>query len=241
MHRLLEIGFVTAGHWYLENDALKLQILRHSSQSNVLYAVVSDGLVMYIGKTTKTLAKRMYGYQNPSQSQRTNVRNNRLIKELIKADSVVDLLVLPDNGLLHYGMFHLNLAAGLEDSLIATIQPPWNGKQTAESEDDSAIVSPDLPVFLLTLHKTYWEKGFFNVPTGYSQLIGSDGESIQIELQGNQLVNGLINRSSNSMSTPRIFGGVPLRNWFQEHCKLLAELKVTLKSPYELKIDLSFE
>jgi hypothetical protein len=32
----------------------------------------------------------------------------------------------PDNGLLHYSGFHVNLAAGLEDSLVATIKLPWN-------------------------------------------------------------------------------------------------------------------
>ena len=38
----------------------------------------------------------------------------------------VEIHALPDNGLLYYRGFHVNLAAGLEDSLVATLKPVWN-------------------------------------------------------------------------------------------------------------------
>lgn len=40
--------------------------------------------------------------------------------------SVVDLFALPDHGLLHFGTFHINLAAGLEDSIVSSLKPEWN-------------------------------------------------------------------------------------------------------------------
>ena len=43
----------------------------------------------------------------------------------------MDILALPDNGLLHYGQFHVSLAAGLEDSIISVIAPPWNHGTTS--------------------------------------------------------------------------------------------------------------
>ena len=80
---------------------------------NVLYAFVSNGEIKYIWKTTKSLKKRMYSYQNPGPTQSTNIKNNGYIKELLEANEAVDIFVLPDSGLLHYGWFHINLAAGL--------------------------------------------------------------------------------------------------------------------------------
>jgi hypothetical protein len=56
-------------------------------------------------------------------SQSTNIKNNAYIREALLQNIAVDILVLPDNGLMHYGQFHLNLAAGFEDSIIETINP----------------------------------------------------------------------------------------------------------------------
>jgi hypothetical protein len=104
MNRLLEIGFHTAGRWQLVDGELSLELLRHGTQKNILCAFVSDGDVKYVGKTVQPLAKRLYGYKNPGPSQSTNIRNNALIKELLRSGAVVDILALPDNGLLHYGI-----------------------------------------------------------------------------------------------------------------------------------------
>ena len=81
---------------------------------------------MYVGKTIQTLKKRMYGYQNPGKSQFTNIRNNENIKKIIDTGLAVEIYVLPDHGLLHFGSFHLNLAAGLEDSITNSVKPKWN-------------------------------------------------------------------------------------------------------------------
>jgi len=42
---------------------------------------------------------------------------------------------LPDNGLLHFGDFHVNLAAGLEDSIIKTLNPLWNKTGKVDIQD----------------------------------------------------------------------------------------------------------
>jgi hypothetical protein len=47
--------------------------------------------------------------------------------QAITARQAVEVYVLPDSGLLYYGGFHVNLAAGLEDALIDSLDPPWNG------------------------------------------------------------------------------------------------------------------
>ena len=123
MNRLLDIGFEIAGHWQLSGKNLTLELLRYASQRNILYAFASDGEVKYVGKTIQTLRKRMAEYKNPSATQPTNIKNHNNIRKLLESGAAIDILALPDNGLMHYGQFHLNLAAGLEDSIIEVMQP----------------------------------------------------------------------------------------------------------------------
>lgn len=128
MNRLLDIGFVHAGRWSLtESKVLEVSLMLHAAQRNILYAFVTDGIVKYVGKTTQTLSERMAGYQRPGPTQTTNRKNNQRIRECLEAGLCVEILVLPDSGLLHYGSFHINLAAGLEDDIIHTLDPEWNG------------------------------------------------------------------------------------------------------------------
>src|SRR6266404_6664038 len=144
MNRLLEIGFEPAGHWLQKGDGLAFELSRHASQRNILYAFVSDGEVKYVGKTVQALRARMGGYKNPAPSQTTNVSNNSRIKALLQTGAAVDILALPDNGLLHYGQFHMNLAAGLEDNIISLLNPEWNGN-TASAVNDPSLTTAQPP------------------------------------------------------------------------------------------------
>ena len=126
LKKLSYIGFKKVGFWSLENNKLLPNLSEEQNSSNILYCFVIDEVPMYIGKTTQMLKKRMYGYQNPSKTQHTNIRNNQKIKSALESSAQIDIYVLPDHGLLHFGSFHLNLAAGLEDSITNTIKPSWN-------------------------------------------------------------------------------------------------------------------
>jgi hypothetical protein len=243
MNRILEIGFQSAGHWHLVDGELSLELLRHGSQRNILYAFVCDGEVKYIGKTVQTLAKRLYGYKNPGTSQSTNIKNNARIKELLNTGAAVDIFALPDNGLLHYGQFHVNLAAGLEDNIIAVLNPEWNGSPqrvvpaAMESlEDQRQIVDS----FSILLYKTYFNSGFFNVPVLHSQSLGADGEQIDIFCgQMPSPITGSINRRCNATNAPRIMGGAGLRDWLQKNAKVTDEISVSVYSPNEILVSTS--
>ena len=275
MNRLLEIGFQTVGHWQLVNGELSFQLLRHGAQSNILYAFVSDGEVKYVGKTLQPLSKRLYGYKNPGPTQSTNIKNNSYIKELLNIGAGVDILALPDNGLLHYGQFHINLAAGLEDNIISIINPDWNGTQykplsvynelestvQAENKEDgesasarqsdeiplpgnsratndlsSATLPPsDITSFPLIIQRTYYNTGFFNVPSAYSNAFGNDGETIDIYCgNDHHPITASINRRANLNNTPRIMGGAGLKKWIQGNVSMMDEIKVSVSSPHEI-------
>lgn len=96
-----------------------------------LYAFATDKTVLYVGKTAGTLPARLAGYVSPHPTQRTNFRNNVNLREFLKAGRSVNILGWIDPGLQRVGEFDLNLAAGLEDSIIAVLAPPWNGGRTS--------------------------------------------------------------------------------------------------------------
>ena len=124
--KITDIGFRKVGSWSLLNGKPELSIDAEGDSENILYSFVVDGTPKYIGKTVQTLRNRMYGYRKPTSTQSTNSRNNAYIKAALECGSTVELFVLPDRGLLHFGEFHLNLAAGLEDSIVSILSPEWN-------------------------------------------------------------------------------------------------------------------
>ncbi len=126
LQKLNDIGFRCVGEWSLKDDQPKCNLKDHLKARNVLYAFVLNGMVMYVGKTIQTLKQRMHGYQSPGPTQSTNIKVNKFICEALLEKKTVEVHALPDNGLFLYGGFHLNLAAGLEDSLIKGLKPAWN-------------------------------------------------------------------------------------------------------------------
>lgn len=236
MNRLLAIGFEHAGNWALQDGMLALNLLRFGEQNNVLYSFLEDGEVRYVGKTVRPLRTRMYGYLRPSATQLTNVRVNRLIIESLQQGRDVEILVLPDSGLMHYGQFHLNLAAGLEDSIISTISPPWNGGERKKVIEPDEVI-PVIDCFQIQLQPTYFDRGFFNVPVAHSDVLGDDGQKIDVFCGDSQTpIIALVNRRSNTNGTPRIMGGVELRNWFQSACQLGATIDVDVYSPLAIRL-----
>lgn len=126
MKRLTDIGFRKVGEWQVVNGAITPNLTDLSNSANILYAFISGGEVLYVGKTVQPLKKRMYGYENPGPAQNTNIKGNRLILKLLSNGQNIEIYALPDRGDHHVGVFHLNLAAGLEDSIISTLRPKWN-------------------------------------------------------------------------------------------------------------------
>jgi hypothetical protein len=130
LNHLDRIGFTAVGWWELTETGISFELNEVATARNILYAFVIDGHVSYIGKTTQSLRARMAGYKTPGPTQSTNIRNHARIRQLLIAGALVEIFALPDSGLLYYGGFHVNLAAGLEDSLVRDLRPPWNGGRT---------------------------------------------------------------------------------------------------------------
>jgi hypothetical protein len=96
---------------------------------NALYAFVQGDNVAYIGKTARSIKKRFVGYCKPGSTQRTNQRCHENIKALLNLDTEIRIFVFTPISDLRYGEFQIDLAAGLEESLIVAFAPRWNGRE----------------------------------------------------------------------------------------------------------------
>jgi hypothetical protein len=126
INELFNIGFKYAGKWVLENNTLDFILENYSDSENILYAFVVDNNIMYIGKSNRTLYKRMYNYKKNEKSQSTNIKNCKNIFDCLINKKEVNIYVFVDHGLLYYDQYKINLSAGLEDSIIKVVQPEWN-------------------------------------------------------------------------------------------------------------------
>lgn len=126
---LLDLGFVLVGRWELKGEKPTYTLDLHAERKDILYSFVVDGTVMYIGKSARTLGKRIYGYQTFGPSQITNVKNNGHIRAALVEGRTVEIFALVDwEPVFHCGI-PVNVAAGIEDALIARLGPPWNGRE----------------------------------------------------------------------------------------------------------------
>ena len=127
LRRLYNLRFEKAGDWRLNNGALTRKLNSHNRMRHIVYAfVLTTNDVVYIGSSTQTLQKRMQGYRKPGRTQSTNIKNKGKITHCIKQRLPVRIFVFADRENIKYKGIRVNLAAGLEDPLIAKLKPPWN-------------------------------------------------------------------------------------------------------------------
>lgn len=95
--------------------------------------------------------------------------------------------------------------------------------------------------YIFVLGKSYYERGFFNLKTSYSHLVGEDKSEIQIILEGKEkyTIPGKINRTANVSKAARIIGNKPLRMWFQENAEVNSELRITFISKKKIKLEIA--
>lgn len=123
--RLLAAGFTEIGCWQTGLD--RLDPPRDLPALRGVYAFAVDECVLYVGLASRSIRQRLGFYARPGSSQRTNVRLNGQIRQLIGEGHTVRVLIAhpPD---LEWGKFRISGPEGLEAALIEDFQPPWNMK-----------------------------------------------------------------------------------------------------------------
>jgi hypothetical protein len=200
---LLTIGFRDIGAWISTNDDQGIEYRLDGpnigpntlllNEANALYAFVVGEQVKYIGKTARTIRERLAGYRHPHQRQRTNWRCNAKIRQVLKDNEVLRIFIFNPISHLRYGDFDTNLAAALEDSLIAEFNPPWNGREggrpiTEEAEREAMEVASTLS------NPAPEQEGMTQVKLRYSNAASPVGvASFQIVLGEAYYNHGVIN------------------------------------------------
>ncbi|WP_338661318.1 GIY-YIG nuclease family protein [Pararoseomonas sp. SCSIO 73927] len=252
---LLNTGFKDIGVWSESKDGKGIEYHLDGinpeadrlllAERNALYAFVHGEKVNYVGKTARSILKRFVGYRKPHKGQRTNWRCNEKIRELLARGETVRIYVFTPLSHLRYAEFEINLAAGLEDALIAAFDPPWNGRDGArpvteeaerealEEEGDleaasgsgspppgmAALNMPGTASFGIRLGEAYYRQGFINPGVDASRFLGGDGEPMSIVFDdGTEEVISAINRKANRTGSVRVVGRNRLiAEWFQKH------------------------
>ncbi len=133
-----QFGFVEAGRWWL-SDTYKSGLdyeLTTLRDHRVLYAMVSDGAVNYIGiceGNERNLKNRMNGYRSPgsrSGKGSTNKKVREGIRKLLQESNQVgiwalDPIITAEQGYQYQGL-PVDLVKGLENPLIELFDPQWN-------------------------------------------------------------------------------------------------------------------
>lgn len=76
-----------------------------------------------------------------------------------------------------------------------------------------------MTTFPLTLHRTYYRQGFFNVASDFDRYLGEDGQEVTLLMGDGARIAGRVNRSANLNGTARVMGGFRLRDWFHAKCR----------------------
>ena len=86
-----------------------------------------------------------------------------------------------------------------------------------------------MAVYKLTLQKTYYDKGFFNIGVGYDRYVRRTNGPVDLLLgrEGEQ-IQGKVSRDANQNGTPRIFGGAALSRWFKANFQPMDVVAVDL-------------
>lgn len=196
LNELINIGFVRIGSWDFKNGNLLFSNDNSINSKNALYSFAIGNTVKYIGKTTNTIEKRLNQYAKPHSTQRTNYRvNENIINELLKGSSVEIYVFISNEKVDSFGIFNLNVSAGLEDSIIHKLNPDWNSLGGVKNNNmiDIDTNGPNeeetREMYIISMWQTVLDHRKLNYSRAKSCEIFciSDEELTQIEIEYNEL------------------------------------------------------
>ena len=227
MNKLIELGFEQVGYTSFENGKLKITISRYEHAKNILYAFVHeigedeiDWQVVYIGHTRNSLKNRMTGYRF-GNGQATNSRVHNHLNSALENDTRHYVYVLHDKINLNIHSIEVDLAAGLEYSLIQfyanynttnnhvnLFNIAGNPKNTQSQNIEEILCDigeeiidykiednqPETVIqyFEYKLDKTYWNNPYINIPLKFQDLFGQHGDIVTVDFfQQKKLVQQL--------------------------------------------------
>ena len=127
------------------------------------------------------------------------------------------------------------LEIGLEDArrtsgVLTPLITDSNYTQDEEQENDPRT-------FAIVLHKSMYNRGYFNVPRASDHLVAEDEIcTVRLLLPSGDVLNARLNRKLNRNGTARIIGNAPLRDWFREMFYEKDKVYVHLVDQYQFQL-----
>lgn len=122
--RLLDAGFCLSAVW-IDNGSGAPCLSAKVPKSAGVYAFAVDGVAVYVGLASMGLSKRIYFYQRPGSTQRTSLRLNAMLCDLLREQRIVEIYTaMPEDG--EWNGLPVDRCAGLELGLIRRFDLPWN-------------------------------------------------------------------------------------------------------------------
>ena len=121
------MGVEDAASWKMAGGGLKTKGDKAArwrwltARPGALYAFCRGDKVLYIRRSAMTLSKRFAALADSADAPL-----HQAIRKLLSAGNEVRILVLTDHPTISWGPFAIDLAVGLEESLIKAFKPPWN-------------------------------------------------------------------------------------------------------------------
>lgn len=136
MKNLETIGFIKVGYWQVSpthESRLVFALTKSCDLFEVLYCFESEGKPYYFGTTDTTLVTRLNNYRAGKEggtAGSTNRKIHKNILEFLNAGKEVNIYVLIPKYVLKYEGYAINIAKGLEFSLIKAYdtQDSWNDR-----------------------------------------------------------------------------------------------------------------
>ena len=267
MIKLFELGFRKIGFWRKrDGNTLSFELSEFHNVKDTVFAFVENSTIVYMNSSSIELETTLHAFIEPSE---LDVENEKIKQTLLKGLNSCDVTIYALKNRKFFGLLRRYSDAGIKE-LICKLKPIWNSEnlkcrmKNIVGRDRSALIDSEKirqaeeaakkiaqkkentkkqETYIFPLGKSYYERGFFNLKTAYSHLVGEDKDEIQIILVGEnqekETIRGRVNRTANSSKTARIIGNKPLKVWFEENTKINTELRITFISKKKIKIEIA--
>lgn len=261
MKTLLELGFKKIGFWNISDKTLSFKIDSFSFDSEIVFAFAIKDTIKYVGISEGQLKIFLENFIYNKNSDIATSAINKIILKSLKTEKV-EIYALKNK---KFFGFVTKFSSSDLDNLIKKLSPEWNefnlksrvqeiikkdrvaiNKVEKEKQKTKTVVSTkkvskkdskEKPSYIFVMSKSYFDRGFFNVKTPYSDLVGPDKTDIHIVLADDKTIPGKINRTANATGAPRIVGNKPLRLWLTKHSGVNKELKITFINKKKVRLD----
>lgn len=109
-----------------DNKRIFVSSIVDDVSQKIVYAIMIDQEVVYIGKAASGIKKRIYGYCNPRSTQTTNLKINSMLLDSIKKGMAASLYIMVEKAEAHFMGLTINISASIEEYLIERNQPKHN-------------------------------------------------------------------------------------------------------------------